>query len=67
MTRYYCTQRPVMPGCFPKPQGNKVLGIENFDERTYCKDIKREAWGYIEYEQPLTEKEAASYELVKEG
>lgn len=28
--RYYSTQRPVMPGGYPKPQNNKVLEIENF-------------------------------------
>jgi len=65
--RYYSTQRPVMPGTFPKPQGNKVLAIENFDERTFCMEIGREAWGYLEYEKPLTEKEAAAYELVEGG
>lgn len=65
--KYYSTQRPVMPGSFPKPQGNKVLAIENFDRRTYCPEIEREAWGYLEYEQPLTEKDVAAYELVKGG
>lgn len=62
--RYYSTQRPVMPGGFPKPQGSTVLEIKNFDVRTFCTEIGREAWGYIEYSDPLTEHEAASYELV---
>lgn len=65
--RYYSTQRPAMPGTFPKPQGNKVLEIVNFDERTFCMEISREAWGYLEYEKPLTDKEAKAYELVKGG
>ncbi len=65
--RYYSTQRPVMPGSFPKPDGNKVLEIVNFDERTPCPDIGRDAWGYIEYEQPLDEATARNYELVKQG
>lgn len=62
---YYSTQRPVIPGNYPKPHGNKVLTIENFDKRTYCPEIEREAWGYLEYEQLLDEKDAAANELVK--
>ena len=30
--KYYSTQCPVAPGTFPKPEGNKVLEIVNFDE-----------------------------------
>lgn len=65
--RYYSTQRPVMPGSFPKPAGNRVIGIHNFDTRTYCEDIEWKAWGYIDYEKPLTAKEAADYELMEGG
>ncbi len=61
--RYYSTQRPVMPGSFPRPDGNKVLEIVNFDERTPCPDIGRDAWGYIEYEKPLDEVTVRRYEL----
>ncbi len=64
--RYYSTQRPVAPGTFPKPAGNKVLEIVNFDELKYCPESGRDCWGYIEYEKPLTEKEAVDYELVRE-
>lgn len=64
--RYYSTQRPVMPGTFPKPNGNKVQEIVDFDNRQYVDAIGRNAWGYIEYEKPLTEKEASDYELVAE-
>ena len=62
--RYYSTQRPVMPGSFPKPAGNTVRKIENFDVRTFCEDIGREAWGYVEYDGPLSEEDAKEYELV---
>lgn len=62
--RYYSTQRPVMPGSYPKPQGNTVKEVHNFDERTYCEEIGREAWGYIEYERPLHRDTAADYELT---
>lgn len=64
--RYYSTQRPVAPGTFPKPEGNRVLAIENFDKRTICRDARCEAWGYIDYEKPLDEATARSYELVKQ-
>ncbi len=62
MKRYYSTQRPVMPGGFPEK--GKVENIVNFDKRKYCAEIEREAWGYIDYKEPLTEKQASNYELV---
>lgn len=65
--RYYSTQRPVGPGTFPKPDGNKRLGLHNFDSRTYCEDIDREAWGYIDYEKPLAPGEAERWELTPAG
>lgn len=54
--RYYSPLRPLSLGTFPKPQGNEILHIENFEER--------QAWGYIEYKEALTEIEAAAYELI---
>lgn len=65
--RYYSTQRPVMPGSFPKSAGNKIERIVNFPARTYVDTIWRQAWGYIDYEKPLTKKEAADYELIEGG
>ena len=56
--RYYSTHRPVAPGTFPKPDGNKVIEIVNFDKRQYCREAGRDCWGYIEYEHPLSEKQA---------
>ena len=64
--KYYSTQRPVASGTFPKPEGNKVIEIVNFDKRQYCREAGRDCWGYIEYEKPLTEKQAVDYELVRE-
>lgn len=63
--RYYSIMRPVMPGSYPKKAA--VQEIENFDEKTFCEEIGREAWGYIDYSEELTESEAADYELVKTG
>lgn len=63
--RYYSTQRPVMPGGFPKKAA--VEKIENFDTKTFCEEIGREAWGFIEYLEPLTKEEADAYELIQAG
>ena len=63
--KYYSTQRPVVMGSYPN-NGN-VEEINNFDEKTYCESIDREAYGYVEYSEPLTDAEAKSYELTKDG
>lgn len=62
--RYYSPLRPLSLGTFPKPQGNEILHIENFEERQNIPEIARQAWGYIEYKEALTEIEAAAYELI---
>ena len=62
--KYYSTERPVMPGSFPKPQGNTVLNIENFNDRSYVGKIGREAWGFIEYEKPISPVLLDDFELV---
>lgn len=65
--RYYSTQRPVAPGTFPQPQGNKVVDIHNYDSKTYCEKLGRDVWGYITYEQPLAPGEAEKWELTPDG
>lgn len=62
--KYYSIQRPITPGSYPKSPFMKVLNIVNFGFRTYCKEIGREAWGYIEYKMPLHPEDAAEYELM---
>ena len=62
--RYYSTQRPIMPGSYPKPVGNPVVETCNFDTRVVCGEIGCEAWGYIEYEQALSPGQAKAYELL---
>lgn len=64
MVRYYSTQRPVTPGTFPQVAGNRVEYIVNYPRRVWCEDIRREAWGYIDYAEELDEKDAAAYELT---
>ena len=63
MIRYYSTQRPVAPGTFPKPKGNRIESIKNFDSRIYIPEIDGKAWGFIEYEKPLSPRDAEAYEL----
>ena len=65
MTRYYSTQRPFGPGTFPRKDGRET--VTNYAWPTFCEEIGREAWGHVEYPEPLTEKEAAEYELTIAG
>ncbi len=59
MYRYYSTQRPVTPGTFP----GKPANIQNFDTRESVCGGQMQAWGYVEYKKPLTEKQMKDYEL----
>ena len=65
MFTYYSTQRPVLPGGFPR--NADVEMIENFDTKKFCDEIGREAWGFIEYRSELTKEEADAYELTRGG
>lgn len=62
--RYYSTQRPITPGSFPRVAFNAVKEIVNFERKTYCEEIGREAWGYIDYEKPLDRYDCNAYELT---
>ena len=62
--RYYSTQRPITPGSFPRVAFNAVKEIVNFERKTYCEEIGREAWGYIDYEKPLDRYDFNAYELT---
>lgn len=64
--KYYSTQRPVGPGTYFQTPFHKVLEVVNFDERTYCEEIGRMAWGYLIYDHPISPEDAADYELVPE-
>lgn len=61
---YYSTQRPISLGTYPRRAD--VVSVQNFNTRTYCDVIGKEAWGYIEYSGSLSEKEMKEYELVPE-
>lgn len=62
--RYYSILRPVSIGTYPKPG---MVGFENYDRRQYVPSIGREAWGWLEYDRELTEREQASYDLIPES
>ncbi len=62
MHRYYLIMRPAMPGAVPT---RNLEMICNFDNRMYAEEIGREAWGWVEYTEPLTEQEIKDYELVE--
>ena len=49
------------------PASIRVEKIENFDTKTFCEEIGREAWGFIEYQEPLTKGEADAYEFTLGG
>ena len=65
MCRYYSTQRPVLPGGFPEK--DKVERIQNFDNKEFCEEIGDEAWGLIEYSEPLTQERTDADELTLAG
>lgn len=62
--KYYSTQRPVASGTYPKPKNNPAMFIHNFNERKYIAEIGRMAWGYVEYDKPLTNEDIDGYELT---
>lgn len=58
--RYWCILRPPMPGGIPRGPVN----IKSFDKREFVKEINHTAWGYVDYERPLTDEEIFKYELA---
>lgn len=58
--RYYVTQRPIDLGTIPNAQS---AHITNFADRTMVDEIGRYAYGYVEYDTPLTKQEISDYEL----
>lgn len=67
MFRYYSILRPITPGAYPKPADNPAMLIHNFDKREYVGKIGREAWGYAEYNTPLTKEQIEAFDFVAES
>lgn len=62
--RYYSAQRPIVPGGYPKPEGNAVTEIMNFEQQIFCEEINQDVWGYICYEGPLSREQQSAYEFI---
>lgn len=60
--RYYCLCRPAGPGAVPRG----LINLKNYDDKQFVPEIEKEAWGWVEYEKPLTDKEIRDYELEEE-
>lgn len=59
--RYYLPLRPVSLGTQP----NGFTEYKNFDGRQFCPEIGHEAWGYVEYDKALSEKQMKEYDLIQ--
>ena len=62
--KYYSIHRPVSIGTYPKKGMQYFM---NFDFRAHVEKINRDAWGWLAYDRPLTEKECRDYELFPGG
>jgi hypothetical protein len=60
--KYYSTQRPVDINTFPKTDSGPAK-IINFDKRESVENGKFQAWGYLLYSAPLSQKQMDDYEL----
>lgn len=58
MTRYYLTLRPPMMGCMPKG----FAEVEDFGGKRPT-GHGFDAWGWVEYPEPLTPEKADAYDL----
>lgn len=65
MYRYYVTQREPSPGAVPNSKENPITDTGIFMYRKYIEEIDRNAWGWVEYKKPLTDREFNEYELVR--
>ena len=63
MYRYYCTKQPIRLCAVPYIEDAYMDG-ETFREGRYISEIDRMAWGWLEYENPLSMAEVAEYEIV---
>lgn len=59
--RYYTTQRPASPGAVPK---DGLVETVWFQFKTHVVEIDKMAWGYVEYDRELSDKEVEDYELT---
>lgn len=62
--RYYCPARPPMPGAVPRGATRVEYSDDEYmiDEQGHT----RKAWGFVEYDRQLSDKEVDDYELDPE-
>lgn len=58
--RYYCRFRPPMPGAIPR-QG--LVRAFSYDQKQTFDGVG--AWGFAEYDHPLTVQEISAYDLAE--
>lgn len=59
--RYYLTERPVDLGTFPKNEN--LIKVQPFMRKEHIILAEYDAYGYVEYKKPLSEKEINDFEL----
>ncbi len=63
--KYYSLQRPVDIGTVPRSA--KIIEVHNFDERKYCKEVERLAWGWVKVKGELSKEDCQHYDLAPSG
>lgn len=58
---YFSIMRPISIGTYP----GRPIWWNNFDKRIKVPCINHEAWGVLEYDHQLTDKEVYGYELMR--
>ena len=59
MYRYYLVERGPGPGAQP----NGIINCKDYNKKEFIYDLCFSAWGYAEYEKPLTIKQIEDFEL----
>ncbi len=59
--RYFLPLRPVSLGTQP----NGFIDYKNFEKRQFCPEIDHDAWGWVEYDHPLTVEQMKEYDLLQ--
>lgn len=65
--RYYLTQRPISIGTIPSEKeldGNLEIRRVSFDEKQDVPDSSMKAYGFVEYDKPLSDNLTSDYELI---
>lgn len=64
--RYYLTERGPGPGAIPRNADNLIVGVVDYGKKVYVCGGECMAWGHIEYQHPLQQKDIDDYELKED-